>query len=147
MNLDNQLPSPSEQLNLLKQRLNKEPKIETFFNIILSSDEKPESINFIHKRPESGEILKSVTLKPLDFAIQEMLSELAESLIRMWNYKKSSNSKLLNVLAPSAMEDGSYLGYTFFADKMCLSGEASIWIKKEDSDIVTPPVPDLVLSR
>jgi hypothetical protein len=149
MNLDNQLPSPSEQLNLLKQQLNKELETDKSSDIFYKycDHKKPDIINFIYERPESGKILKVVTLKLLDYPIEKIMANLAESLIRMWNDNNNSDSKVMNVLAPSAMEDFTYLGYTFFTDKMCLSGEASIWIKKEESDIVTLPIPDLVLSR
>jgi len=134
MNLDNQLPSPSEQLNILIEQLNEKMEINNSFDPFYGTYKKPKIINFIYERPESGKIRKSVCLKPLDFGIEPVMSKLAESLIRMWNNDDDSDSNIMNVLAPSAMEDCSYLGYTFFADKMCLSGEASIYIENTEED-------------
>lgn len=131
MNLDT-LPSPNEQLTILKQQLdNFEFPNDPWSRMMNSTSIKPTIINFIYERPVSGKILKSVNLKPADFGIEEILSKLAESLIGMWNDHRTSDSNVMNVLAPSAIEDGTYLGYTFFADKLCLSGEVSLYINKK----------------
>ena len=147
MNLNN-LPSANEQFIILKQQLDSYDFPDDLWSKFMNYGSTiPETINYIYERPNSGKILKYISLKPIDCEIEKILYKLAESLIRMWNENNKYNRKVMNVLAPSAMEDGTYLGYTFFADKLCLLGEASIYIREEESGNIISPLPVLTHSR